>query len=186
MVAIRGGFRHRRAVRFVIRAGRHLAADVLLLRGAVRAPAARRNAEAGAAGRLAVRASASSSSASTGSRPPLPTRRQCRPGSAGSRSSCLALPRRLSDARDRRRLARSDAIIRSRLSSLGRGVGDHGVAARGLVHRLRLEPGRRRPCPDAAAETQRIDRDLRPVSPRRPAVGGNLARSPETLAGCHP
>ena len=66
-----------------------------------------------------------------------------------------------------------------------RRVGDHGVAARGHVHRLRLEPGRGRARPHAAAEAWRSRRDLRSVGARRAAVGGNLARSAEALARRH-
>ena len=45
----------------------------------------------------------------------------------------------------------------------GRRVGDHRMAARDDVHRLRVEPGRRDPGRYAAARGQPLDRHLRPL-----------------------
>ena len=72
---------------------------------------ARRIAEAGAARSAGASGSASSSSGSTGSRPPSPSRRRCRPGSAGSRWCCCR-----STSPSIRRRRRAGLAVRARQS----------------------------------------------------------------------
>ena len=69
-----------------------------------------------------------------------------------------------------------------------RRLGDHRMAARNDVHRLPVEPRRRRAGADAADRHHAADRHLRAVGPRRPARRRDLARIlPQVAAaGRHP